>query len=169
MCSCTLAVVAGPLNSSTKNCSSSISLVGAGLQVLHEGPTTIELIALSARQQGASARFEPWHHARRAAHARRWSALKSNTHSRSLVQRPWPWLACASSQLRVSGAGALGSPKFTAAPSNLATAPAHARHFALGREMGDGERLCSAGREPKAGGKNQGEEIAFTPGLRVKG
>jgi hypothetical protein len=37
------------------------------------------------------------------------------------VQRPVPLPACASEQLTVSGAGALGSPKLTAAWSNLAT------------------------------------------------
>ena len=50
------------------------------------------------------------------------SASKSNTHSRSLAQRPVPLEAAASLQLMTSGAGALGSPKVTAAASNLATA-----------------------------------------------
>src|SRR3990167_1694331 len=49
------------------------------------------------------------------------SFSKSNTHSRSLVQRPAPLLAWASLQLRLSGAGALGSPNWTAALSNFAT------------------------------------------------
>jgi hypothetical protein len=55
---------------------------------------------------------------------------KSKTHSRSLVQRPVPWVAAASLQLRLRGAGALGSPKRTAAASNLPPSGAP-RHLAL--------------------------------------
>src|SRR5688572_29063396 len=49
------------------------------------------------------------------------SFSKSNTHWRSLSQRPVPLVACASLQDRLSGAGAFGSPKLTALSSNLAT------------------------------------------------
>ena len=49
------------------------------------------------------------------------SLRNSKAHSRSLIQRPLPSVAWASLQLSVSGAGALGSPKLTAASSNLAT------------------------------------------------
>ena len=49
------------------------------------------------------------------------SFSNSKDHSRSLIQRPLPLLACASLQVKTSGAGAFASPKFTALSLNLAT------------------------------------------------
>ena len=117
---CRLEVVAAPLNRSTKYCSSSMRDDVPGRTCCTKGPPV-----LNAKRPLASSAplgdLKPLLTctAQRTPGGRSFS--NSNAHSRSLIQRPLPRVACASLQLSVTGAAAWASPKVTALSLNFTT------------------------------------------------
>ena len=93
----------------------------AWAQVLDERPAAIEFIAAYPVNRALDVDLNPERTCKVQFTPGVKSFSNSNTDSRSLIQRPLPLVAWALLQLKVRGAAALRSPKFTALVSNLTT------------------------------------------------